>query len=170
MRGSPEWREKENLLASVPGVGKVIARTMVADVPELGTVGRKQISALAGLAPFVRKSGKWKGQTRIGGVIALSRDGRFVYISLRGDPDSLVVYEVQRNLGELQEIQRLPAFGKSPLCMAIDPRGQWLFVTHEASDSVTLFNIEGRTGRLCPTGESLSIPGPVAVTFYARKT
>jgi transposase len=52
VRGSPVWREKENLLASVPGVGKVIARTMVADLPELGTVGRKQISALAGLAPL----------------------------------------------------------------------------------------------------------------------
>ena len=67
MRGSPVWREKEDLLASVPGVGKVIARTMVADLPELGTVGRKQISALAGLAPFVRQSGKWRGQARIGG-------------------------------------------------------------------------------------------------------
>jgi transposase len=67
MRGSPVWREKEDLLASVPGVGKIIARTMVADLPELGTVGRKQIGALAGLAPFVRQSGTWKGQARIGG-------------------------------------------------------------------------------------------------------
>src|SRR4029453_19469379 len=54
-------------LASVPGVGPTIARTMVADLPELGTIGRKQIGALAGLAPFVRQSGKWKGQARIGG-------------------------------------------------------------------------------------------------------
>jgi transposase len=67
VRGSPVWREKEDLLASVPGVGPIIARTMVADLPELGTLGRKQIGALAGLAPFVRQSGKWKGQAHIGG-------------------------------------------------------------------------------------------------------
>jgi transposase len=67
MRGSPIWREKEDLLASVPGVGRIVARTLVAELPELGTLGRKKMGALAGLAPFTRKSGKWVGQTRIGG-------------------------------------------------------------------------------------------------------
>jgi len=67
VRGSPVWREKEDLLASVPGIGRIIARTMVADLPELGTLGRKQIGALAGLAPFVRQSGRWKGHAHIGG-------------------------------------------------------------------------------------------------------
>ena len=62
VRGSPVWREKEDLLASVPGIGPIIARTMVADLPELGTLGRKQIGALAGLVPFVRQSGKWKAR------------------------------------------------------------------------------------------------------------
>ena len=78
VRGSPVWRAKEDLLASVPGVGKVIARTMVADLPELGTLGRKQISALAGLAPFVRQSGKWKGQARIGGGRPVVRTALFM--------------------------------------------------------------------------------------------
>ena len=67
VRGSPVWREKEDLLASVPGIGPIIARTMVAELPELGTLGRKQIGALAGLAPFARQSGQWKGQAHIGG-------------------------------------------------------------------------------------------------------
>ena len=67
VRGSPVWRQKEDLLASVPGVGRIIARTVVADLPELGTLGRKQIGALVGLAPFVRQSGRWKGQAHIGG-------------------------------------------------------------------------------------------------------
>ena len=66
VRGSPVWREKEDLLASVPGIGPIIARTMVSDLPELGTLGRKQIGALAGLVPFVRQSGQWKGQAHIG--------------------------------------------------------------------------------------------------------
>ena len=57
MRESPAWREKENLLASVPGIGPVIARTLIAELPELGRLDRKQIAALVGLAPFTRQSG-----------------------------------------------------------------------------------------------------------------
>jgi 6-phosphogluconolactonase len=111
----------------------------------------------------------YSGQTRSGGEIALSRDGRFLYVSLRGDQDSLVVYEVGPKDGQLREIQRLPALGKSPWCMAIDPGGHWLFVTNEASNSVNLFNIDRDSGRLRATPVSLSIPRPVAVTFYTRK-
>jgi transposase len=67
VRGSPAWREKENLLASVPGVGPAISRTLIADLPELGQLSRKQIAALAGLAPFTRQSGQWRGKSFIGG-------------------------------------------------------------------------------------------------------
>ncbi len=67
VRGSSAWREREALLSSVPGVGKVIARTLIAELPELGALGRKQIAALAGLAPYTRQSGRWKGKTFIGG-------------------------------------------------------------------------------------------------------
>jgi transposase len=67
VRGSPAWREKEDLLASVPGIGTVIARTLMAELPELGQLGRKEIAALAGLAPFTRQSGQWRGHSFIGG-------------------------------------------------------------------------------------------------------
>jgi transposase len=67
VRGSPAWREKEDLLASVPGVGPTIARTLIAELPELGQLGRKEIAALAGLAPFTRQSGQWRGRSFIGG-------------------------------------------------------------------------------------------------------
>lgn len=67
VRGSPAWAEKEDLLASVPGVGPVIARTLIAEMPELGTLDRRQIAALAGLAPWTRQSGQWKGKSLIGG-------------------------------------------------------------------------------------------------------
>ena len=67
VRGSPAWREKEDLLASVPGVGPIIARTLIAGMPELGTLGRREVAALAGLAPWVRQSGRWKGRSFIGG-------------------------------------------------------------------------------------------------------
>ena len=67
VRGSPLWREKEDLLASVPGVGPVIARTLIAELPELGGLDRREIAALAGLAPWTRQSGQWRGRSFIGG-------------------------------------------------------------------------------------------------------
>jgi len=67
VRGSPAWREKEDLLSSVPGVGPVVARTLIAEMPELGTLPGRQVTALAGLAPHTRQSGKWRGESRIGG-------------------------------------------------------------------------------------------------------
>lgn len=67
IRKSPVWREKEDLLASVPGVGQVTARTLIAEMPELGTVNRKKIAALAGVAPMNHDSGKYRGQRHIRG-------------------------------------------------------------------------------------------------------
>ena len=78
VRGSPAWREKEDLLASVPGVGPVIARTLIAELPELGQVGRHAIAALAGLAPWTRQSGQWKGRSFIGGGRASVRTALFM--------------------------------------------------------------------------------------------
>ncbi len=62
IRSSPLWRAKEDLLSSVPGVGPITARTLIADLPELGRLSPKQIAALAGLAPYTRQSGKWRGK------------------------------------------------------------------------------------------------------------
>jgi len=67
VRGSPIWAEKEDLLASVPGIGPTIARSLIADLPELGCLDRRQIAALVGLAPWTRQSGKWRGKSFIGG-------------------------------------------------------------------------------------------------------
>jgi transposase len=78
VRGSPVWREKEDLLSSVPGVGPTIARTLIAELPELGRLGRKQIAALAGLAPFTRQSGQWRGKSFIGGGRTVVRTALFM--------------------------------------------------------------------------------------------
>jgi transposase len=78
VRGSPAWREKEDLLASVPGVGPAIARTLIAELPELGQLGRKEIAALAGLAPFTRQSGQWRGRSFIGGGRTTVRSAVFM--------------------------------------------------------------------------------------------
>ncbi len=67
VRGSPAWREKDELLQSVPGVGPVVSRTLLAEMPELGQLDRRQVASLAGLAPWTRQSGQWRGKSFTGG-------------------------------------------------------------------------------------------------------
>lgn len=78
VRGEPAWREKEDLLGSVPGIGKTIARTLLAELPELGALDRRKIAALVGLAPWTRQSGRWKGKSFIGGGRAAVRAALFM--------------------------------------------------------------------------------------------
>jgi len=67
LRQSPVWREKDQLLQSTPGVGRVLSLTFLASLPELGTLNRKQIAALVGVAPFARDSGTLRGRRQIWG-------------------------------------------------------------------------------------------------------
>lgn len=62
LQASPAWREKEDLLRGVPGVGPVLAVTLLAELPELGALGRKQIAALVGVAPLNCESGTLRGR------------------------------------------------------------------------------------------------------------
>lgn len=78
IRKSPLWRVRETLLTSVPGVGPKVARTLIAEMPELGSLDRRQIASLAGLAPWTRQSGKWKGKSFIGGGRAQVRPALFM--------------------------------------------------------------------------------------------
>ena len=67
LRESPLWREKDNLLRSVPGIGRVVSITLLADLPELGTLSRHQIAALVGVAPLNRDSGRFRGTRTVWG-------------------------------------------------------------------------------------------------------
>jgi transposase len=73
IKSIPEWREKEKIIKSVKGVGPVTTLTLLAVLPELGTLSRKKISALSGLAPFNQDSGKFRGKRRIWGGRAAVR-------------------------------------------------------------------------------------------------
>jgi len=64
---SPVWRAKEDLLRTVPGIGPVVSRTLLADLPELGQLNRKQIAALVGVAPLARDSGTLRGKRTVWG-------------------------------------------------------------------------------------------------------
>lgn len=62
LQASPLWRAQEDLLRQVPGVGKVLTRTLLAELPELGTLSRQQVATLVGVAPLNRDSGTWRGR------------------------------------------------------------------------------------------------------------
>ena len=88
IRTSPLWRVREKLLTSVPGVGPTTARILIAELPELGRLDRRQIAALAGLAPFTRQSGKWRGKSFIGGGRSHVRAALFMaaLVAIRHNP------------------------------------------------------------------------------------
>ena len=73
VQASPIWREHDELLQSVPGIGPVVTRTLLAELPELGTLTHKQIAALVGVAPLNRDSGAFRGKRRVWGGRATVR-------------------------------------------------------------------------------------------------
>ena len=78
IRHSPLWRAKDDLLRSVPGVGPNLARTLIAELPELGHLNRKQIAALVGVAPLARDSGTLRGKRMVWGGRASVRIALFL--------------------------------------------------------------------------------------------
>ena len=67
VRQSPAWRERDDLLQSVPGVGRVLSLTLLADLPELGRLSRRSIAKLVGIAPLSRDSGTLRGRRFVQG-------------------------------------------------------------------------------------------------------
>jgi transposase len=95
VRGSPVWREKEDLLVSFPGVAHKIARTVLADLPELGRLTRREIASLVGVAPFTRQSGQWKGKSMIAGGRPAARAALFMaaFSAIRCNPALRIFYQ-----------------------------------------------------------------------------
>lgn len=67
IQSCPVWKAKDELLQSIPGIGPVVSRTLLAEMPELGTLSREEAAALAGVAPVNRDSGAWSGRRMIAG-------------------------------------------------------------------------------------------------------
>ena len=106
IRGTPAWAEKEDLLTGVTGVGPILARTLIAELPELGTANRRQISALVGVAPYVRRSGKWQGQSHIAGGRASVRSVLYMatIAAVRFNPVIKACYLRLRGSGKVKKV------------------------------------------------------------------
>jgi transposase len=95
LRTMPLWREKEDLLRSVPGVGPVLSRTLLAELPELGSIDRGKIAALVGVAPLNRDSGTMRGKRSIWGGRASVRAVLYMatLAATRRNPVIRAIYE-----------------------------------------------------------------------------
>ena len=95
LQQSPIWRERENLLRSVPGMGPVASATVIAALPELGQLSRKEIAKLAGIAPLNRESGRYRGHRMVWGGRAEVRRALYMatLVATRYNPVIRAMYE-----------------------------------------------------------------------------
>ena len=96
------WRDKVELLESVPGIARVTSLRLVSTLPELGTLNRRQIGALAGVVPFNRDSGQWRGKRQIYGGRAQARTALYMaaLVGSRHNPVLRVFYQRLRAAGK----------------------------------------------------------------------
>ena len=95
VRDSPVWRHKDDLLRGVPGVGRVLATTLLAELPELGQLTRREIAALVGVAPLNRDSGAFRGQRSVWGGRGTVRSALYMgaLAAVRSNPPVRAFYE-----------------------------------------------------------------------------
>jgi len=106
IRESPVWREKEELLRSTPGVGPVVTTTLLATLPELGTLTGKQSAALVGVAPLNRDSGTWRGTRTVWGGRAQIRAALYMaaLVAARFNPVIRAFYQRLRAAGKAKKV------------------------------------------------------------------
>lgn len=106
LRASPLWREQEDLLRGVPGVGPTTACTLLAELPELGQLGRRQVAALVGVAPLNRDSGTRRGQRAVWGGRASVRTALYLatLVATRHNPVIRATYQRLRAAGKPKKV------------------------------------------------------------------
>jgi transposase len=106
IQATPLWREQEDLLRSVPGIGPVVSRTLLGELPELGRLTHKQIAALVGVAPLNRDSGSLRGRRMIWGGRAVVRGVLYMsaVVAARHNPSIKAFYQRLRTAGKAPKV------------------------------------------------------------------
>jgi transposase len=106
IRSSPSWLEKDNLLKSVPGVGKVVSSSLLIELPELGKLNRRKIAALVGVAPLNRDSGTMRGKRTVWGGRAKLRAVLYMaaLVASRCNPIIAAFYQRLLNAGKAKKV------------------------------------------------------------------
>ncbi len=105
----------------------------------------------------------YSGKNSTSGIFT-SKDGKFVYISNRGD-DSIAVFKVKEKTGKLEKVAIVPTQGKQPRFFTFDPSGNWLFAANEKSHNIVKFRVDRDTGLLIETEDVIKTGSPVAIIF-----
>lgn len=115
---TPAWREKDNLLQSVPGIGPQTSLALLVELPELGTCSRQQIAALVGVAPMNRDSGKFRGQRKTIGGRSTVRSALFMATLAATQHNPTIRNHYQHLLGRgKKKMVALVACMRKLLCM-----------------------------------------------------
>lgn len=133
---SPVWREKDDLLQSVPGIGPVATSTLLANLPELGTLTGKQIAALVGVAPLNRDSGTWRGTRTVWGGRAQVRAILYMsaLVATRFNPVIRAFYQRLCAAGKAKKVALTACMRKllTILNAMLKHRTRWAHLTGEA--------------------------------------
>jgi 6-phosphogluconolactonase (cycloisomerase 2 family) len=121
-------------------------------------LARRQLLDLKDAASEVRHSP---------GAIHTSADGRFLYVSDRGDYNHIIVFAIERD-GGLREIQRRPSEGREPREFAISPDGRFLLIANQLSDNLTVIQRDPDSGKLGETLQTLPVERPSDIKFLAK--
>ena len=97
--------------------------------------------------------------------IHASSDGRFLYVSNRGDANSLTIYAIHAKTGMLTRVAQPACGGKHPRNFAIDPTGQYVLVANRDTNNIVVFHRDEHTGELTPSGFELAISKPMCLKF-----
>jgi transposase len=137
IKNTPVWKQKVDLLNSVPGVGRVMIATVLSQLPELGTLDRKQIAALVGVAPFNRDSGTLRGRRSIWGGRAAVRGVLYMsaLAATRFNPIIRSFYERLRKGGKLPKVALVACMRKllTILNAMLKDRTPWTHAISEVS-------------------------------------
>jgi len=134
---NPEWQKKNALLQSVPGVGPVLATTLLSDLPELGKLNRKQIAALAGVAPLNRDSGSMRGKRAIWGGRATVRASLYMgtLVAARYNPVISQLYQRLLEAGKCKKVALVACMRKLLIILnsMVRYNTKWLYAPIEVA-------------------------------------
>jgi transposase len=136
VRESPLWRERDDLLQSVPGVGPVVARTLLAALPELGQLNRRAIAKLAGVAPLNWDSGMWRGHRVVQGGRAPVRTALYMaaLVATRYNPVIKAFYQRLLAVGKPKKVALVACMRKllTMLNQMLRTGQHWMVAQHSA--------------------------------------
>jgi 6-phosphogluconolactonase len=101
-----------------------------------------------------------------GAEVQLGASGKFLYASNRGE-NLIAVFAIDSAKGTVTQVQSVALEGKTPRNFALDPTGQWLWEANQESDSIVIYRVDPKTGKLTPSGKKLNISSPTCVLFVA---